>query len=279
MIHILLPVYNRRQITVAFVKLLTVQTYQDFHLVLIDDGSNDGTEQAVKKLLAEVTVIKGRGKWWWGGSLHVGYLYLKKQEINTDDIVIIFNDDSEIDKHYLYNVHTILKNEHRVLLLPELFSMQTGKFIETGVFIDWGQLNFKSGSSVIKFNAGATRGTALRTKDFLSLRGFYPRLLPHYLSDYEFTNRAYRRSFRIISNKKLKLRYNEETTGCREIGGENLWQILRNMFSPKNPVQPIYFINFIILACPFKYIPINVLRVVKDFFKRLAQSLRKKNSN
>ena len=45
-VYILLPVHNRRAITVRMAEALRGQTRQDFQLVLVDDGSTDGTADA-----------------------------------------------------------------------------------------------------------------------------------------------------------------------------------------------------------------------------------------
>ena len=47
-IYILLPVHNRREVTRGFVECLAAQTFSDYHLVLIDDGSTDGTAEMVQ---------------------------------------------------------------------------------------------------------------------------------------------------------------------------------------------------------------------------------------
>ena len=40
-LYILLPVHNRREITRDFIDYLEAQTWQNYHLVLIDDESTD----------------------------------------------------------------------------------------------------------------------------------------------------------------------------------------------------------------------------------------------
>jgi len=58
-----LPVHNRRQSTLTFVKQLTSQTYKSWHLLLLDDGSKDGSAEAVQELTSKVTVLRGDGHW------------------------------------------------------------------------------------------------------------------------------------------------------------------------------------------------------------------------
>jgi glycosyltransferase involved in cell wall biosynthesis len=63
-IFILLPVYNRKDMTEKFIRCLKAQTYQNYHLVLIDDGSTDGTEEMVCSYIQDPTMIRGKGNWW-----------------------------------------------------------------------------------------------------------------------------------------------------------------------------------------------------------------------
>ena len=72
-IYILLPVHNRREITRDFIDCLVAQTWQNYHLVLIDDGSTDGTDQMVREQVENLTVIRGKGEWWWAGCLQQGF--------------------------------------------------------------------------------------------------------------------------------------------------------------------------------------------------------------
>ncbi len=67
-IYIILPVHNRIETTHRFIKCLKRQTYTKFHLILVDDGSTDGTEEYVRTELHDVTVIKGNGN--LGGQGH-----------------------------------------------------------------------------------------------------------------------------------------------------------------------------------------------------------------
>ncbi|MGC8765926.1 MAG: glycosyltransferase [Brevinematia bacterium] len=74
--------------TETFLKFLVNQTHKNFQLILIDDGSVDGTDQMVLSYPPDTIVIKGNGNWWWGGSLHQGYKWIKKFVKNKDDIVL-----------------------------------------------------------------------------------------------------------------------------------------------------------------------------------------------
>ena len=77
MIYVILPVHNRKKITESFIQNLVEQTYKDFKLILVDDGSQDGTSEMVLSYISSSVVISGKGDWWWGGSLQQAYKWIK----------------------------------------------------------------------------------------------------------------------------------------------------------------------------------------------------------
>ncbi|MFK8011404.1 MAG: glycosyltransferase family 2 protein, partial [Marinicellaceae bacterium] len=93
LVNILLPVHNRRQITERFIQCLEVQSYLNYRLILIDDGSIDGTDQMVKSRIGNSEIIKGDGDWWWAGSLQKGIDWLEQRQVSDTEIVMFANDD------------------------------------------------------------------------------------------------------------------------------------------------------------------------------------------
>lgn len=49
-VSIVIPTYNRSNLLLKAIKSLQTQTYQDFEIIIVDDCSNDDTEEAVGKL-------------------------------------------------------------------------------------------------------------------------------------------------------------------------------------------------------------------------------------
>ena len=92
-LYILVPVHNRRKVTESIVNSIQRQSYQNYHLILIDDGSKDGTVESIKSMVPaeQLSIIRGKGNWWWAGSLQKGFKWLKslKNEINVNDYVLI----------------------------------------------------------------------------------------------------------------------------------------------------------------------------------------------
>ena len=83
------PVHNRVEITKRFLGFLSAQDYPALHVVVIDDGSTDGTAD----LLAQsshlnLTVLRGDGTLWWGGALHMGMQWVSKMATDADYLLI-----------------------------------------------------------------------------------------------------------------------------------------------------------------------------------------------
>lgn len=100
MIYVVTPVHNRREITRNFLECLRRQTYRPFEVVIVDDGSTDGTDLLVRDVFPEVRLLRGDGTLWWSGSMNVGLEYVLGRA-GGDDHVLIINDDLEVDPQYL----------------------------------------------------------------------------------------------------------------------------------------------------------------------------------
>ena len=198
-LYILLPVHNRREITVRFVEALAQQTWREFSLILIDDGSRDGTADAVRKILAEVVVLTGTGDWWWAGCLDQGCRQLATLGVVDEDILLLINDDLSLAFDFLARAMAEFSTTTDTLLLARQVDATTGKEIDHGggVQVDVSHMRFAAANRAEEINCLPTRGLFIRWRDLCRAGGFRPAQLPHYMSDYEFTYRAWRKGLRL----------------------------------------------------------------------------------
>ncbi len=269
-IIILLPVHNRRKITKKFLDCLNEQTYKKWHLILVDDGCTDGTAEMAGKMIENITILKGSGNLWWAGALQLAYEYLKTPVyFKEDDIVLIINDDVLIEKEYLeIAVKTFDENENKKILLPSIaVDHLTGKTMPAGVHYDNKEFSFTPTDEIEKINCLSTRGVFFRLIDFLNSEGFYPKLLPHYFSDYEFTIRMVKNNNEVHINNALVLQAYFEYSGIRVIS-ENVSSLnyVKSFFSKKNISNPVYVWTFIFMTTGFPFNFINSLKVVRNIF-------------
>lgn len=67
--------------------------------VLVDDGSTDGTAQAVEKRFPDVEIISGTGDLFWAGGMRLGWEELVKHK--EFDYLFAYNDDVRLEKSAL----------------------------------------------------------------------------------------------------------------------------------------------------------------------------------
>jgi len=269
LLYVLLPVHNRRPVTEKFIACLKQQTDARFHLLLIDDGCTDGTAGMVRDSGVPLTVITGRGDWWWAGSLQQAYHWLQARPREGNEVVLIMNDDTQFEPGFLAAGRAALAAAPRALLRARQRAGDSGEYLDAGMTADWSRLQFVPARDPAEVDCFGTRGLFLRLADFLALGGFYPRLLPHYGSDYEFTLRARRRGYRLLSDPAVRLTFDAATTGDLDSRAASLRDFLGRCFSKRFAHNPVYWTSFVLLACPPAWILPNLLRVWYGFLLQL----------
>lgn len=254
-LYVITAVHNRRGTTSKFIGSLTKQTFRDFQLILVDDGSTDGTDEMVKDSLPNSIILYGDGGLWWGGALHRAYQYIKAGNFDPDDGVLIANDDNIIHEDFLQKGVDLLRGNPNTLIPAIGYSLDDGKLRDGAVY--W---NFKTGENYVlepgaSGNCASTRALFFRVRDFLKVGGFHPRLLPHYGSDYEFAIRAWKKGFEIKTFSDLAYVFDAKTTGDRAYTKYGTKELLKRAFSKRSSYNPIYKLNLLILVTPLRFLP------------------------
>lgn len=259
-IYILLPVHNRIGVTRDFIECLRRQTFANYYLVLIDDGSSDGTAEMVQQQMPGATVLKGTGNWWWAGSLQQGLNWLKQHEPAVDDLILFINDDVTFDHYYLQRAVGVMTGKQGVMVLSRARS-EDGAVLETGITANLKRLSFDIADSPQAINCLSTRGLFIHWADLKTIGDFHTVLLPHYLSDYEYTIRGYRKGIKCETSDEILIGSNDLATGFRQHNTTGLIKYLKNKFSKRSPFNPLYLSSMALLTAHPLWIPIILTRI------------------
>jgi len=100
-IAVLMTCFNRRDKTLACLESLFGQCLPErytLHVFLVDDGSTDGTAEAVLARFPEVTVIRGDGNLYWNGGMRAS---MGMAMAHGHDFYLWMNDDTRLYPHAL----------------------------------------------------------------------------------------------------------------------------------------------------------------------------------
>lgn len=106
-VSIIIPVYNEEKYIGKCIQSLLKQSYKDFEIIIVDDGSVDNTIRVVKKF-TEVKIIKGEHKG-PGFSRNLGSKKAKGK------ILVFVDADMTFDKDYLKNLVNPLLKDKKVI--------------------------------------------------------------------------------------------------------------------------------------------------------------------
>jgi len=95
-----MPVHNRREITLQCLRSLSRidAAGPEVSIYIVDDGSTDGTWDAIERDFPQVHLIKGDGNLWFTEGTNVGIREAMKAD---PDYVLAINDDSVFDHLFL----------------------------------------------------------------------------------------------------------------------------------------------------------------------------------
>ena len=134
MISVVIPLYNKQESIVATLQSVLAQTYQNFEIVVVDDGSTDNSAQVVEELIETHPSLQGRD----------GVRLVKKpnggvcsarnrgiQEAKYDYIALLDGDDLW-DEHYLEEQVRLIQDFPEAMMWGINFAeMSNGKLIRT----------------------------------------------------------------------------------------------------------------------------------------------------
>ncbi|HVZ10833.1 MAG TPA: glycosyltransferase family 2 protein [Candidatus Paceibacterota bacterium] len=201
MVYILIPVHNRKLMTLTCLEAISTQTYHQIKVTVIDDGSIDGTSESIQKKFPDVNLIRGDGTWWWGGAMNKGLASVLPQ-MEDEDFVLLLNDDTKFNNQYIeYLVHASTSNNRALVgsLARNLHNPANVK--DGGIRIDWEKFIFnkeyREGPHIIAVDALSGRGMLVPAEVFRKI-GDFGTLFPQVASDLNFSLRAKRAGFNLV---------------------------------------------------------------------------------
>jgi len=216
---ILIPVFNNYRFTQkALQNLEHLKT--SVRVIVIDDGSSDGTSENIAREFPWVTVIRGDGSLWWSGAINMGMEYAFEQ-MNFSQVIWWNNDIICRDDYMLNAVKFINKHGSNTVIGSKIFFYGKQNIIwgMGGYFnpVNGGKdligLNQPDGEiyeKVVEADWLPGMGTIISREVFRNTGYLNARDFPQYHGDSDYTLRIKKAGFRIIVEPELCL-WNDKT--------------------------------------------------------------------
>ena len=134
---VIMTCHNRREATVASLRSLAASVDRSpglaYRVFLLDDGSTDGTADAVASLALPVTVLPGNGDLFWNRGMVHAWAAARAHE-DAYDGYLLLNDDTVLDEQALPTLlRTDAEYEHRAVVVGAIRDPDTGRVTYGGV--------------------------------------------------------------------------------------------------------------------------------------------------
>jgi N-acetylglucosaminyl-diphospho-decaprenol L-rhamnosyltransferase len=207
-IYVVVPVFNRKLWTKRFLQCMRAQTFRNFDVIVVDDGSTDGTGDLIRNQFPEAKLLRGDGNLWWTGAINLGIRYAMSQASMTDAALVI-NDDVEVYPDYLETLYRLWKSMPRTLIGSILVDIENPEVIYNGGnIVNWWTAKFtvlNRGERLAKFEKDhyvdasflTGRGTLIPIQVFHDI-GLYDDKHFQQCGDTELPVRAKKAGYRLI---------------------------------------------------------------------------------
>lgn len=276
MVYALIPIKDRVEQTLKCIESFKKQSYKQIEIVVIDDGSIDGSKEKILEKWNDVTVLEGDGNLWCMGAFAMGVNYVRNLW-KKEDFILTQNQDTFFDSDFVFSLVMISESKNRSIVAASNYSKDKVTGIYNKIVIKNGGFNpaFVEGEvpSLFECPTLATRGTLFPVEVFEKI-GNFSKLFPHYAGDYEICARARRNGFKLYSSTKIKVYSNDDNHNLawriRHKEKKTFKDVIDLYTSRRSPSNLYYSILLTLLQVPFPKKVVGVARLklaaIKFFF-------------
>lgn len=244
-IAILIPVFNGLNFTTKCLSGIDQQLHglkddsNIFKIIVIDDGSTDGTGEWILENYPNIELLRGDGNLWWSGGINKGCHHA--MDNLGCDYVLWWNNDIRADNNYFRNLLNIVKETSAGTIVgskiyfadqPDLIWSMGGIFnSKSGYKRMTGYKERDSGefNKVVSADWLPGMGTLIHRSVFEKIGFVNEKDFPQYHGDSDFTYRAKLSGFEIIVNPALKIWNDKSKSGIQH--NNNTRKFFQSLFS------------------------------------------------
>ena len=272
-VYVVIPVHNRLAFTRECLAALKLSTWPNLEVVVIDDGSTDGTREALRAEYHEITILDGDGGLWWTGAMAKAVETLKPR-FQPGDFIMSVNNDTKVEPTTVSRLIEVSLAHGRGMVAAAALR-EDSRYLATGARLPFDRalgisvgLRPKDGKGelqVVEADAVFGRATLIPVEVFDVVGNYRPKEFPQYWGDSDFSLRARRTGIRQLVTFATIVRCAEDarTTGLHHAPRRivSMRQAAQMLFSRRSNLCLLYAARFMWLHAPEGRKSVSVIRL------------------
>jgi GT2 family glycosyltransferase len=259
-LFVVIPVHNRIALTRACLEALSIQTANGFEIIVVDDGSTDGTSHMIRQEFPAVELLTGDGTLWWSGATNLG---ISESLARGATHILTLNDDTEPPPDFMEHLFDSAALLPDALVGAYAIDALTGRPVYSGERIRWATASFRgllhkeTASRLVETTHAPGRGLLIPSAVIRRIGLFDAAHFPQLAADYDFTHRAKRAGYHIYCDRSLVLRIHPESSGDASYRRHKAWRnYRRHLFDIKGGGNLRVFFWYAVRNCPKPLLPL-----------------------
>jgi len=251
-VSVIIPNWNGKELLARTLDRLKKQSFKDFEIIVVDNGSIDGSVQFIKEHFPDVNILSLTENKGFAHACNLGIRYAK------GEFIALLNNDAEPDKDWLFYLTDALSKytdysffASFVLMYdkPDIVDSAGDCFSPFGVAFKRGHR--KEAKKYYKKEKvfGASASASIYRKDFFNHVGFFDEDLYFLYEDADISFRANLFGLKCLFVPEAKVFHHISASSKKGEGKK-----VANFFGPRN-IEWVYFKNMPILLIFLTFIP------------------------
>ena len=203
LISIIIITYNDKNNTLKLLESLKKTDYPNYETIVADNGSRDGTAEAIKKMFPNVKIVKNRKNLGYSSAVNLGF-----KETKGDYIVPLSSDMLIFKKDWLKILVQVLESEKSIGMVRPMFMRYDNPEISESNVYD-GKKNTGFGvKDVGQFPELVEKkwvGNAIIKREVFEKIGLYDERFFLYFEDLDFSRRARKAGYKLLIATRSKI--------------------------------------------------------------------------
>jgi GT2 family glycosyltransferase len=262
-IAVIVPVHNRVSYTTRLLSELRRSDYEEASVVVVDDGSTDGTRERLVDHHPDVVVLPGSGELWWSGAANLGCRFAIQ---NGARILVLFNNDNaRISANCVTELVRCVESYGGCAASVALEEASPQRLRHAGGSLKWPSRGillrdagaiYQPGPKVVECDWLPGMALAFSSALFTELDGFNEHDFPQYRGDTDFTLRARAHDKPCIVSYGCWVTNDPKQSGMNFYSPVSPKSFVSGLFSLRSNYQVRSTIKFARRYCPPRLIPI-----------------------